>query len=134
VKVFLDTNVLISGFTARGLCADLLRFVISRHEPMTGEVVLAELERVLTLKFKAPRAAVDAALSTMREHHVEPKPTSLPAAVIRDRDDLWVLASAIAAGADLLVTGDKDLLDEANQITDVAIIDPRSFWMKYRPA
>ena len=29
VKVFLDTNVLVNGFTARGLCADVIRLVLA---------------------------------------------------------------------------------------------------------
>ena len=34
---------------------------------------------------------------------------------IRDPADAWVLASAVAVDADLLVTGDRDLLDIAAQ-------------------
>jgi hypothetical protein len=29
VKVFLDTNVLVSAYTARGICADLLRYILA---------------------------------------------------------------------------------------------------------
>jgi hypothetical protein len=31
VRVFFDTNVLVSAFLARGLCADLLRLVLTEH-------------------------------------------------------------------------------------------------------
>jgi predicted nucleic acid-binding protein len=41
VRVFLDTNVLISAFATRGLCAELFRSVIAEHELVLGEVVLA---------------------------------------------------------------------------------------------
>ena len=44
MKVFLDTNVLVSGFTARGLCADVIRLVLAEHELITGEVILIEIE------------------------------------------------------------------------------------------
>jgi hypothetical protein len=37
VKVFLDTNVLVSGFAARGLCADVMRLVLAEHELIMGE-------------------------------------------------------------------------------------------------
>ncbi len=38
-----------------------------------------------------------------------------------------VLAPALAAKADVLVTGDKDLLDVADQVSDLTITDPRGF-------
>ena len=39
-----------------------------------------------------------------------------------------VLAPALAAKADVFVTGDKDLLDVANEVSGVTITDPRGFW------
>jgi len=47
VRVFLDTNVLVSAFATRGVCADLVRFVLAEHTLVTSEVVLRELRRVL---------------------------------------------------------------------------------------
>ena len=40
MRVFFDTNVLVSAFLARGLCADLLRLVLSEHTLLCSEVVL----------------------------------------------------------------------------------------------
>ena len=53
MKVFLDTNVLVSAFMARGLCADLFRYVLAEHEVLTGEVSLVEFRRILRHKFVA---------------------------------------------------------------------------------
>jgi predicted nucleic acid-binding protein len=50
---------------------------------------------------------------------------------VRDPDDLKVLASAVAASADVLVTGDHDLLDVAAQ-APIKILDPRGFWKLLR--
>ena len=47
MKVFLDTNVLVSGLATRGLCADVIRLVLAEHELIAGEVALKEVERVL---------------------------------------------------------------------------------------
>jgi predicted nucleic acid-binding protein len=55
-------------------------------------------------------------------------PISLP---IRDPDDGWILASAIAGKADMLVTGDQDLLDIAGA-SPVPIMDPRGCWERLR--
>jgi predicted nucleic acid-binding protein len=49
---------------------------------------------------------------------------------VRDPDDTWVLASAIQARADVLVTGGKDLLDIAHLVQMPRIIRPRGFWDK----
>src|SRR5437773_4592669 len=63
----------------------------------------------------------------LREHEVAPKPAAPAALPKRDPGDQWVLASAIESRADVLVTGDRDLLDIA-VAAPIKIIDPRGFW------
>jgi uncharacterized protein len=128
VKVFFDTNVLISGFTTRGLCADVIRLVLAEHELITGEVILGEMERVLSKKIGLPALNIEEVLSFLQPQTVEPRPNTIPAVPIRDEDDRLVLASALAAKCDVLVTGDKDLLDAAAHVSDLTITDPRGFW------
>jgi predicted nucleic acid-binding protein len=55
---------------------------------------------------------------------VEPAP--LPAPVSRDADDDVVLATAVAADANLIVTGDQDLL-VLRRYTTIDIVSPRDF-------
>jgi predicted nucleic acid-binding protein len=50
---------------------------------------------------------------------------------MRDLDDRWVLASAVDGNADLLVTGDQDLLAVARQ-APLTIVDPRGCWERLR--
>lgn len=47
---------------------------------------------------------------------------------VRDPDDAWVLASALAAGAEVLVTGDEDLLDLRDDVEEILITNPRGLW------
>jgi hypothetical protein len=54
VRIFLDTNVLASALATRGLCADLLHQLLLAHTLVISSEVLAELERVLFIKFGAP--------------------------------------------------------------------------------
>ena len=127
MRVFLDTNVLVAAFATRGLCADVLRDVLVGHELLVGEVVLTELERALARRLRLPATAVEEILAFLREQEVVPrpgKPASLP---VRDPADRWILASALAGRADVLVTGDRDLLDVAPQ-SPLRILDPRAFW------
>jgi len=127
VKVYLDTNVLVSAFATRGLCADVLRHIIAEHELLTGEVNLEELRQVLKDRFEVPHETVVAIEEFIREQQVIACPKEILEISVRDPDDAWVLASAAAGSADALVTGDKDLLDISDN-SPVRILDPRAFW------
>lgn len=128
MKVFLDTNVLVSAYATRGLCADVLRLILAEHELIVAEVVLDELERILAMKLRLPAEIVQEILASLREHPVQPRPESPSDLPVRDPDDAWVLASALAAGAEVLITGDPDLLDVAEFIEGIRITNPRGFW------
>lgn len=130
MKVFLDTNVLVSTYTTRGICADLLRY-IPEHELLTGEVNLVELRRVLRNRFHASPELTAAVEAELRDETIIPRPTMPSPLPIRDQDDRWVLASAIEGHADLLVTGDQDLLAIAPQ-SPVDIVDPLGCWDRLR--
>ncbi len=127
MRVFLDTNVLVSAFATRGLSADVLRLVLSEHALITGDVVLRELARVLSNRIRLPKARIDEIVAFLREFEVAPKPRVPSPIAVRDEDDRWVLASAVSGAADVLVTGDRDLLDVAGK-APIKIVDPRGFW------
>ena len=131
MKVFFDTNVLISAHTARGLSADLFRLVLAEHELLTGEINLREFRRVLRRRFKVPAAEAKRVEAELREHTIVPKPREILPHRIRDLDDAFVLASAVNGHADVLVTGDKDLLDVAASVS-LPILNPRDCWQLLR--
>ena len=135
MKVFLDTNVLVSGFATRGLCADVIRLVLAEHELITADVVLNELKRVLKQKIHLSGEQIQEILTFLESQTVQPKPISPSSIPVCDEDDQWVLASALDARADVFVTGDKDLLDAAYEVSGLTITDPRGFWSlaKKRP-
>jgi len=54
MKVFADTNFLVSAFATRGLSVDVFQLVLAEHELMTGEFILTELQRVLRKKIESP--------------------------------------------------------------------------------
>jgi len=128
MKVFADTNFLVSAFATRGLSADVFQLVLAEHQVMTGEFNLTELKRVLTEKLKVPKQITVEAEELLRRYHIEPVPDNPSGVQVRNDDDRWVLESAIRASADVLITGDKDLLDVSNQVPQLKILTPREFW------
>lgn len=131
MKVFLDTNVLVSAFVARGLCADLFRYLLAEHEILTGEVNLVELRRTLGRKFEATTEQIALVETLLRDQTIVPKPAARSTIRLRDRDDEWVLESAIAGAADMLVTGDRDLLSVAEKVA-LTVVAPRDAWERLR--
>ncbi len=127
MRIVLDTNVLASAFATRGLCADVLRVALADHELVVPEVVLAELRRVLQKQFKVPRAVVTEIEALLREYDVIPKPGNPGPVRLRDSSDEWVLASAVAGRADVLVSGGGDLL-VLGRTGPVPVVSPRQFW------
>ena len=128
MRVFLDTNVLASAFGTRGLCADLLRLITAEHELVTGEVVIDELRGALRKKFGVPSETVEEIESFLRGYRVEPKPRELPRLKLSDRNDLIVVSSALASKAEILVTGDQEILGLKQKPKGLRIVSPREFW------
>jgi len=131
MKVFLDTNVLASAVATRGLCADVLREVLTSHELIISDALFKELERVLQQKFKVPSSLISEFLNLLKQDTILVKPVDVPKINIKDKNDLIILASAINGNADLFVTGDKELLELA-KVENLEIVSPRAFWEKLK--
>lgn len=127
MKVFLDTNVLVSAIATRGVCADILPIVVAEHELLVGETVRKELRRVLRDKLHLP-----ANLITEFDDFLKVQGTVIPKAEpvpikLRDATDVAIVSEALAGGADTLVSGDRDLF-EAQPPRGLKIVNPRGFW------
>ena len=132
MKVFLDTNVLVSAVATRGLCADLFQAILTDHDLVVGETVLTELRRILRNKLQASAETVEEMKLFLRREAVVVGDAPVLDIVIRDAADAVVLAEAVAAEVDVLVTGDRDLLEIATTTAPVRILDPRGFWEELR--
>ena len=131
MRVALDTNVLVSAVATRGLCADVFNLVLAEHELIVGQTVLAELRKVLRQKMRVPNDAIDDFETLLRQEGIAVgKTKSLPVA-IRDKSDVPVLSEAVAGNAEVLVTGDRDLLEIAGAIP-LQILTPRGLWEQLR--
>jgi len=131
VRVVLDTNVLIAAFATRGLCEDVLRTVLAEHVLIVSGFILAELERVLLEKLQMPVTRARAVTSFLRDAAVLVNPSNPANWPENDPDDRWIVAAAIAGEAEVLVSGDRDLL-KASQKGPIDAISPREFWERLR--
>ena len=127
MRVFLDTNVLVSAFTTRGICADVVTVVVAEHQLVWGETVLAELTRVLSQKMRMPPATIAEAESFLRQEAAVVSQQSKPNVDLRDPDDIPVLAEALEGSVEVLVTGDRDFLELTHDLP-IEILSPRGFW------
>lgn len=123
----MDTNVLVAAFVARGQCHELLEHLSRSHRLLTSKAILDELREKLLDKIKAPPETVEEAVELERTRMEIVTPASLSEPVCRDPDDDAVLATAFAARADCLITGDRDLLD-LETFHGIPILRPADFW------
>jgi putative PIN family toxin of toxin-antitoxin system len=127
VRVYPDTNVLVSAMATRGLCADLFQVILADHELLLGQTVLRELHRVLGRKLHlAPKSIAEWEIFLRRQGEVVAAEADV-LVPIRDPSDRAILAEAVAGRADVLVTGDRDLLAISAQ-APLPIRSPRDFW------
>ena len=127
MRVFLDTNVLVSALATRGLCTDVLRRVVAKHLLIVSETVLHELRRVLRDKFGVPNDAIEAADRFLRREAVVIGKAPSLGIELRDPCDVPVLEEAVAGKANVLMTGDGDLLEVTGQVS-LRVTTPRGFW------
>ena len=106
--VVLDTNVIVAALVAKGLCHEVVVRALGACTVVTSPRLLDELDRTLRAKFTLGPAA-NAVLEQLRLRVRIVVPVPLASAVSRDADDDVVLATAVAAGDGVIVTGDQDL-------------------------
>ena len=127
MKVFLDTNVIVSAVTTKGLCADAYRAVLADHDLVTSTKVLHEFQRFLKMEFSVTDELIAEYLELIEEDSVLAEAGDLLALAIKDKDDVEIVAAAVTAKADVLVTGDREV-QGLKSIQKTRIVSPREFW------
>ena len=132
MRVVFDTNVVVAGIVAEGLCREILEIHVPEHTAILSQVLWDELLSTLRRKFGLTPEDLPI-LALYKQHANWCEPAKLPEAVCRDRDDDWVLATALAGEAETIVTGDADLLT-LRVYSGVAMISPRQFLARQFPS
>lgn len=116
MRLVLDTNVVVSGLLWHGAPANLLAAAErDETELCTSRILLAELSRILQRpRFTTAIAASGLSLEELVLGYAElatlVQPEPIPPTVLNDPDDDHILACAVTAKADYIVSGDWDLL------------------------
>lgn len=138
MRAVIDTNVLLAGLLWQGPPHALLAAVRSGQvELISSPALLVELAEVLA------RPKFDSVLQRSRSDRAELlrqvqelaellNPAPLPRPVCRDPDDDELLALALAAGAECIVSGDADLL-VLHPFEGVAILNPPQALERLQP-
>ncbi len=128
MKAVFDTNVLIAAFLTEGVCSGLLtRARKHAFNLVLCNDIIREFKGVLTKKFKLSPTDISEITAIVEEATVEiiHKPDPIKS-ICRDPSDDFIIACAVAAKANYIVTGDEDLLI-LKRYKDVIIINPRNF-------
>lgn len=131
MKVFIDTNVLASATATRGLCADVFRTVIEFHDLVVSDHLVSELRCVLKDKFHASPDLIADVVSLLCQDTITSRAAPLHDLPLSDPADVAIVSSALNGAADVLVTGDKDIID-LRRVGSMEILTPRQFWDKER--
>lgn len=135
LRVLLDANIFMSFLLTSRSASPPVRVV---EAALAGGYLLIFPDEVASeilrrtaakpyLRRRIPAPLVDRLIADLRAVAIpRPGPLHRPGAISRDPKDDYLLAHAIAARADYLVLGDKDLL-VLGRVEGVRIVDPAEF-------
>ena len=123
MKIFFDTNIIISAYYFKGNERKaLLKTINSNHTPVISTQVVSEIQEVMENKFDEKEDDIEDFLERLladvnlgRDHRMEVD--------IEDEPDRYIIGSAVKADCDFLVTGDKGIQD--CEIEEIRIIDAK---------
>ena len=131
IRAVLDANVLASGLLQHRPEASPAQILDAWRrgdfELVLSPVIIAEVERTLSKPYFTARLSeeqIAGALRLLRRRSRVIRAIRSLQGVVRDADDDLILATALSATADCLVSGDGDLLDLGKYAT-VEIVTPR---------
>jgi putative PIN family toxin of toxin-antitoxin system len=129
MRLVVDTNVLVSAFLWQGTPGRLIELAAEKEiELFASRALLDELAATLAKKklvkpVLATGLTADQILRNYRRLATLVTARQLAQPVSRDADDDHVLACALAARADLIVSGDDDLL-ALKHFQEIPIVTP----------
>jgi len=127
MKLFFDTNVLISAILTPGHSFEVIKDSIKKHEVYYTDYLLKEIRETLQEKFNLSGRLTDSAINLIKRRFIKGVNAFEVESVCRDADDDPILADCAMNTIEVLITGDKDLLP-LKKWKGIHIIAPRDYW------
>ncbi len=128
IKAVLDANVLISGLFWKGTCRHIIDLAVTgKIQAVISTEILQEVESVLYEDFfEIPHSKIEEIIRDILSYSYLIVPSDIMIKGLRDLKDTKIIACALSAKADYIVTGDNDLL-VLKKYKEIPILSPRSF-------
>lgn len=128
LKAVLDTNVLISSVFWKGPSRHIVDLAIANKiKSVTSPDILEEVESVLYEDFpQVPYDKIEEIIRDILSYSQLIIPRQVMVRKLRDLKDTKIIACALSAKADYIVTGDKDLL-VLKKYGGIRITNPKAF-------
>ena len=130
MKIVFDTNVILSAFLTHGLSSRVLDVCIGLHEIFVSPWIINEVNKILITKFKIRETEQERVNTFISDEFKIISPSGILPKICRDEDDNNILHLAEFTKAELIITGDKDLLT-LEEYSGAYIITPRQFMEEY---
>lgn len=126
-KVILDTNIYLSGIIFGGNCRQILDLAIEKKIiSFTSLPILLELSEKLSGKFHWDKGQIITTIKIISNSVTLVSPKQKLEVIKADKSDNKIIEAAVAADADMIITGDNHLL-RIKKFKDIKIVSPSHF-------
>lgn len=130
MKIVFDTNVILSAFLTEGITHRVFNDCVINHEIYISEFIVNELKRVLIRKFDVKAEDIKEFTNFIDSNLNSVKPVNVMPNICRGETDNNILQLADFVKADIIISGDKDLLT-LKQFKKIKILSPRDYFNEY---
>lgn len=127
MRILFDTNVLVAAFLRGGTSYEVIEQAVHEHEIYYTIFIIGEFRRVFRDKFHYPAAVVNEFAAFIETFFIKGSTAGAIENICRDSNDDQVLADAAINRINVIITGDKDLLD-LKTYKGIIIIHPKEYW------
>src|SRR4030067_1488972 len=126
MKIVFDTNVILSALISQGISFRVLDICIDKHQLFISPWIIHEVLLKLDTKLHTPKSEIERVNLFLDYVFININPDGPLPTICRDKDDNNILLLAQHVKANLIITGDNDLLS-LNNYLNIKRISPRQF-------
>lgn len=128
MKIYFDTNVIISAFLTMGSSFDVIADAVEQHRVYYTDFLIEEIERILMDEFRFSKANTKEKLDFIKKYFIEGETAKEFIRICKDESDNHILSDALFNRVDLFISGDSELL-KIKQYKNMQIISPGEYWL-----